>query len=375
MTIYLILIILLCFLIAIYDVRKKQSMFFSNNKKLWYLFCLSYFIAIPIFSFKMGTDTAVYEYWFNKELRVLGDFSFNDSRWEPLFCLMMSLLKTITNSWFIAHSIIIFFINIFVFNFGRKYVNSFFTFLLLYFLIFYYEYNFEAIRQSIAMCIFFSSLKFLKKENYGRYYLSVFIAIGFHYVSVIMFLFPLLKRIKFGLYVYLFFISLLFIGELANLYFPDMIQFLNTMGDVDLYNYYLDSDLGSSMLNANGRLLILLIGVVPIIISVHVVKNLTLPFYQPLAFLFVTSEILYTYIQLLDRFVQYFGIIQVCLCAELLLCRIRTIRVFNTCIPVCLLKVYVIIALLVNIIQFYNYEDSYGVKNIQRIVPYVSIWS
>lgn len=371
--IYIVVLFLLFFLILKYDIKGSCSKETPDNN-VWSLLLLVVLLSIPIFSYEMGSDIQNYKNWYNEEVKPLDSFSFNDFRYEPLFCLTISLFKTIGLSWFIVHGIIICFINIAVFFYGRKYVKPFYTFILLYFLLYFYEMNFEPIRQSIAMGIFLFSIPLMEKRRFKAYLIWIGIAFGFHISSFFALILLFSKRIKFNVLSYFVLFIILIIGNIVNSNFSNMIVFASLVGGDDYYEMYHNSDLVNNQLNINGIIALLVLKVLPVIFSVKMIKakcNIQSQHLETAAFMLVFFMVLRAAIPLFDRFVLYWGVIHVVVIAEgLYIYNIPSKSLFvNYC-----LRIYFLISFFIATFMYYIAENEYGFKNYRRFYPYSSVF-
>ena len=377
MGIYIFVIILLIYLIIKYDFRINSSHKDLIFRNYWVNFLLLVFICIPTFSYKMGGDTMVYQNWFESELSTIDKFSFSDSRWEPLFVLLMSFVKTISNVWIFAHFIIIAFINCSVFSFAKRYVNNIFLFLLLYFVAYFYEYNFEPLRQSIAIGVFLYSLKFLENNSLLNFYVTITLAACFHFTALIAFIIPFLKRINYNFWVCVFLVVIAVSGTFINIYFQDALMQISFFTEGEAYSYYLGSDYIENKLNFVGVIFSIMIKVFPVLISYYLVKRAdvkTFPYINCLSLLFIVMVLLSTSVPILHRLSQFFGIFQIALYSDVLF---FNKKILSNIQPYCLsiLRILIILTVSVNMYTYYNASNQYGLKNYQRCVPYTSIFT
>ena len=143
---------------------------------------------------------------------------------QPLWLLLNSTSKWIGPDFFVFQIIHALIINSIIFYFFSKYSRYFFTSILLYFLIFYGLYNFEILRESIAICFFLLSIDFYLNNKWFKYYFLAFLSLGFHYSAIILFVLPFLKKIKINIYS-LFIMSLFAI--ILNPYFLKAINLVS----------------------------------------------------------------------------------------------------------------------------------------------------
>lgn len=371
--IYAAIIGLLLLLIFRFDIHGKANVKTDKAWKVWYYVTLTIMIALPALSYEMGNDIQNYSEWYNFYVKPLDEFSFDDFRYEPLFCLVISLFKTFGLSWFFVYAFIVGFVNYSIFSFGKNYVNHFFTFLLLYFFLHFYEMNFEPIRQSIAMAIFLLAISYLEREEKFKYFACIIVAFGFHISSALALLLPIFKWVRFNIVSYITILFLLIIGNYINTHFSDLVMMTSLIGGEDYYANYLNKDIVNNQLNLNGIIALITLKVLPVILSVKMMKankSLLFSYLEPSAFFLVAFMALRAAIPLLERFVLYWGVIQVAIIAEALYITKVPRRAIATNH---LLRLYFILAFAFNTLIYYNASNLYGFKTYRRFYPYNSI--
>lgn len=372
--IYICLILLLLLYIFLFDVKGRSI---DKSKRKWrvaYYISYLFVCGIPILSYEIGGDIQRYMAWYTENVKPLDAFSFDDFRYEPLFCLIISFFKTIGLSWFVVYAIIILFINYSIFSFGKKYITHFFTFILLYFLLHFYEINFEPIRQSVAMGLFLLAIPFLEEGKIRKYCLLIVIAIGFHISAVFTLLLPLLKWAKFNIITYVGLLILLMSGNYINIHFEDAVKLTGLIGGEDYYELYLKSDLVNNQLNVNGIIGLIVVKLAPVVLALKMLRyNRSLPFthFEGAALLLSIFMVFRAAIPLLDRFVLFWGIIQVAALAEALYVRNipRRAKAVNQ-----MFRAYIILSFMLNTYMYYNASNQFDFKNYRRLYPYNNIF-
>lgn len=371
--IYAIIIGLLLLLIVRFDIKGKANVKASKAWKVWYYIVLIIMIALPVLSYEMGSDIQRYAEQYEYNVKPIYIFTFEDFRYEPIFCIMESLFKTIGLKWFVVYAIIIGFVNSAIFIFGKRYVKNFFLFVLLYFLLHFYEMNFEPIRQSIAMGIFLLSIHHLEENKKVKYLVCILVAIGFHISSVFALILPFVKGVRFNRWSYLAIFFVFVIGNIVNRHFSDVVMLTSLIGSEEYYGQYLQSDFVNHQLNVNGIIKLVAVKILPVIVSVKMIrkkKSIFFPHLEAVAFMLVIFMALRAAVPLFDRFVLYWGIIQVAVIAEAMyITKIPRMDQATTIV----LRMYIIMAFALNTITYYNGSNIYGFKNYRRFYPYNSI--
>lgn len=174
--IYIFIIIYMLFCIIIYDAKERKP---GNHFHYWFL--VGILILLSSIQYRMGADIILYmtEYdYYNNDLSIPYLFSFSSRR--PLWVLFVILSKYSGISFVIFKTIIALFVNIVIAKFFIKRTRYIYTALLLYFLILYFHFNFNILRNSISICFFLLSYDYLEKKNIVPYILLNWIALGFH---------------------------------------------------------------------------------------------------------------------------------------------------------------------------------------------------
>lgn len=225
--IYLLILILLLFFAFIYDFGKTFT-----GRKTTYYFVLILLICLSGLRYRVGGDTLMYMWTYPNipALNELGDYDFTlYIKLQPLWVLLCSIAKSVTEEFYmlqILHAIII---NTLIFSFIKANTKYIFTGILFYYIGYYGYFNFEVLRESIAIAIFLYSIKFLLNKKWFIYFPLCLIAFGFHFSAIILFIFPFIMNLKFSL-LRAFFIF--FIGVLLSSLFAGFVNSINLVGGV-----------------------------------------------------------------------------------------------------------------------------------------------
>lgn len=251
--IYFFIIFLLICLIYIYDYRKVKR--FKTES---FVSVLLFLILFSGFSYRLGVDVTRYIDAY-KEFPLINKIITNNyslvyplDRWGKGFIILFSLCRSITKEFYFFHLIHSLIINTIFFYFIYKNTKKIFFGILLYFLILYIAFNFEVLRESLAVSIFLLAWKYFINNNWIKYYLLCLIAISFHpsaYLTLVfpLFYIPIIRK--------LFKVNILFIftcvGILASTIIISQIFFeyiqLIELEDIESYaNSYSQSSLGEA---------------------------------------------------------------------------------------------------------------------------------
>lgn len=191
--IYLLILLLLIIFAYRYDIRGVQS-----GKKEWYFFFLFILILLVGLRYRIGTDSITYESWFySSSLPTLGKLNADafSQKYEPLFVLFSSVVKTLFNSWVVFQLFHATIINSIAFRFFKKYSTAPFICITIYYVWLLFPLNCEIMRQSLATSVCLLALPYLLEKKYVKYYLIIFIAIFFHRSTVLFLILPFVSII------------------------------------------------------------------------------------------------------------------------------------------------------------------------------------
>lgn len=191
--IYLLIISLLLFLIYIYDIeqckQKKNTFFFIVLLLLIFTAGLSYRVGIDLIRY--SEDYIPYPNIFELD----GDY-FATSREDPLWIIFTATFRTFTENYMWLHLVHAAFVNIMILGFIRKHSPYVFTTILIYFLTFYIFFNFETVRESLAVAIYLMSYKYLVQKKWIKYYLIAIVCFLAHSSAIFVFIIPFLLMVS-----------------------------------------------------------------------------------------------------------------------------------------------------------------------------------
>ena len=229
--VYLVILLLILIGIYVYDVKG-----FPKQKIEFFYFVLLLLSFTSGLGYRLGTDMLNYEASYEDYLPIqditsLSYFTSMDNR-MPLWVFISSLFRTLGFPFVAFHLFQTMTINFAVGYVVKKYSNTWFTVLLLYYVTLFPLFNYEIMRESFAISVFLFSVPYLIRTQYVRYYICALIAFGFHLSAFILFLVPIVNVIpnnKWGVSVGLFFS--LFVILFANIFTSNLLFLL----DVELF--------------------------------------------------------------------------------------------------------------------------------------------
>ncbi len=201
--IYIFLLLLILIGIYLYDVRGGK-----RNKVEFFYFVIFLLSITTGLSYRLGIDMTRYmdNYVDYKSLFKIDsfDYFFSFQGEAPLWVFTASCFRTFGLPFFIFHLFQTLFINSAIAFVIRKYAACSFVALLLYVVTLLPTFNYEIMRESLAVATFLYAVPYLLRSQYIHYYCLAFIAFGFHLSAFVVILVPLVKLIpnnKLGLFV------------------------------------------------------------------------------------------------------------------------------------------------------------------------------
>lgn len=289
MTLYLLLLFLILFGFLVYDIaggcRYKEYAIYAT---------LALMVFISGFAYRLGGDGMMYvmEY---KNYGTLSDLSipylFGFHGRQPGWVLLCTICKTITSDYWLFKLTHAFIVNTAYVIAIRRHTNYVFSGLLAYYVLIFFNQNFQILRESLAISIFLLSLPSFYENKWIKYYLFAFLAFFIHEGAAFLFLLPLIKILGFNKYSIALYIgcSLLF-----AVYASDLLQLFMTLalsGDIDndkFYFYFHDLDSSESTSGLGNVILNLIIPFS--ILLYYKVKGITISYF----YLALFSLIIYT---------------------------------------------------------------------------------
>lgn len=239
-----------------YDIIGKK-----RNKRIWEYVVVFILILVSGLRNHVGSDSMVYEYTFYNDIGLLNTFfkgrDIVDLR-EPGWEFIMSFCKTLFGSFVavqIIHAIIL---NLLLYSFFKKTTDKVFTALLISFLVIWFEFNFESLRQSLCVALFLNSLFLLKEKKFIKYVFISIIAFSIQNFSIFIFLVaPLFifspKKILIPSFVIIIIAGYLFIDEnILNLLVLGSENLLNDSMQTKVLSYTQSDSYGFQNSNLNG---------------------------------------------------------------------------------------------------------------------------
>lgn len=249
--IYLFIVLLMLFCIYIYDIRKSCRYKYTCFYGLFVLL-----IILNVMSYRIGGDMEVYSYRFEHEYKSFFEVDLANEltagKEQPGWVLLRLFAKSVCDNIIFLKLILALFVNFSIAHFFRKHTTHIFSAVLLYFVVSYFNYNFEILRESISVSIFLLAFDFILKGKWVKYLASFLVAYLFHESSLVMLLIPVFFLFRnltigymFGLLaiIYVIFLKIDLMGVLLAIV-PDQASFYDKF-----YDYMNSSTYGENEVN------------------------------------------------------------------------------------------------------------------------------
>lgn len=176
-----------------YDVRchKKDKLFF-------YYLVLGILILFAGLRYRVGSDTIVYigQFKYIPPIDKIFSIGLDKFTQRPLWIIYFSFFKYLGSFYLLQLSTAII-VNCSYFAFAKKNTKNWFTFIFLYFIIYYIGLNFEIMREALASSVAIWGFKYLEQKKWIKYYLISFISFNIHESAMILFILPIFSTINF----------------------------------------------------------------------------------------------------------------------------------------------------------------------------------
>lgn len=365
--------VLILIFIGIYKYDLTDRLFSSSKKNTLYYTIAFILFFIAAFRYYNGGDTANYaaDFFQIPSWGELSEHHFYDFRFQKGYIYFVSFIKGIWDNFLIQQITTALIVNVVAFRFIKRHSPFVFLTTLMYFILNYFEFNMEIMRECISVSLGLLAYECLKSRRYVLMAILIYIAYQFHVSALILLLMPLFAVVKFSKTS--FFILLVVAVSLPALYMavPNLELYANLLFNQEdwINNQYLIQEY-SDTLSVNYYI-------------THILKFLIIPFaiiwYVNKKTMFEMTGLVYAYalLQLLSmfsyafyRFANYFAPfywIAISYAIYLLISKQRELRtIFLGCILV--LMVY-----LHQMVQFLWDSDN-NQYYYNRYIPYESVF-
>lgn len=192
--IYILILMVLALFALMYDVLNVRE---GRGISYWGAYLI--LVCLAGFRFKVGGDT--YNYMYTHEvvpdLSNLFSTEVGIAKLQPLWLIFSATAKSIGNEFYILQFLHGITVNAVVFLFISKNTNFRHTGALFYYFALYPFFNFEILREALAVCCFLIAIPYYTNRNWIRYYALITAAFLFHLSAVFLFLLPIIRNRNF----------------------------------------------------------------------------------------------------------------------------------------------------------------------------------
>lgn len=196
MTVYLI-----AFILPIIGIIFNHRM--APWARRWYVaIILIYLILILGLRYRTGVDTITYMDTFRHlpPLNRMIHIDLTRFRYEPGYLFLSSFIRTFTDQFWVMQIAVAAIVNGCIFIFLNRYCRNIFVGIMIFFILQWFYFSMEIMRESIAISIFLLNYRNLEKKRWRRYYLFTLLSVCFHYSAAITWFIPLARILKPNIY-------------------------------------------------------------------------------------------------------------------------------------------------------------------------------
>lgn len=308
--IYLFIVIFSFSLVLLNSInRKSKTICVANSYCLFLLFLL--LVCVMGFRYRVGLDTLNYMENYS-QVPLLTEFSweyFFEGRYEFLYVLLVNISRAFSDSFFSFQFLQTIIVNVVIFHFAIKYSSNMYLYIFFYIMTGYLYFNTEILRESIAICSFLFSWKYLQNGNYKKYYAWIAIALLGHYSASFCLFLPFIKKMRWGTNFLFVLLVVLLISILVITFIVNYVELLTPFFPKNLLmkvNYYFINDY--SRLGLKGILFRLIFEVFTPVVLIrlskirNVVRNREL---EPFICLYMIVSVLGIFFLIFLRFNNY----------------------------------------------------------------------
>lgn len=377
MFIYILLLVYLIALFYIYDVRGVTKYRFA-----YYVFTCIILILVAGLRYRVGLDTNAYMRSFNQPYYpTLDQFSWFANYGSDIgWVFINAIAKSVGCGFYTVQIIQALIVNVAVFWFIRRHSPKPFLGILLFFMFQWWNYCFEAMRESLAIAFYLFALDALITHNsLKRYYLRIWPAALVHTFGFVTFLFPLIRYIKVNKYLPFIAVAFLgvffFIGDIIN----DLLESMQMMEGMaaDKAMEHLSSDTyGESSLSIVGILTLFMSRIVPMVWMIIVLQKdekESSKTFIPYLICYILVVLLRLKVPIFFRFYNYFEVMMIIAMTQALAVTQDNKKLLKYAVTWCMILFMVFI----RTYELTKVETGslHGYKTYNRYVPYNSIFT
>lgn len=306
--IYIFVLVLIFIGIYKYDLTNRL---FSSSKKNNLFFIIAFILFfIAAFRYYNGGDTKNYAEQFLQipSWSELSEHHFDEFRYQKGYIYFVSFVKGLWDNFLIQQILTALFVNVVVFRFIKKYSPFVFLTSLIYFILNYFEFNMEIMRECISVSLGLFAYECFKSRRYVLMAILIYVAYQFHVSALILILMPLFAVVNFSKKS--FFIVLVVAVSLPALYIasPNLELYANLIFNQEdwVNNQYLIQEYSETLSTNYYVTHILKFLVIPFVLLWYVNKKVKFEF-TGLVYAYALLQLLSMFSYAFYRFANYFA--------------------------------------------------------------------
>lgn len=312
--IYLVVALVLCISIYLYDIRKLEK---GRNFVLILTGCL--LVGVSGLSYHLGVDWVLTESLFNRFDHGFREliYHYSDYITDIGFVILTFIISKLTDNYAAVQLFVAAVLTTSVILFFKRYTRHLFTAIFCYYLFSFTHFGFNVLREDMAVALFLFAWRPLTQKRFGVYYLLVVLAFTMHFSAFVTWFVPLLRIEKIRNYflpgrrfLYTGLITLLVVWILIEYAVPVMKLLPQTMTVRRLIRFYGPSFENGCHLNIKGiigqTVCTILIPLIAILLNLPSRNQKDSPGLIPIVMVSVCISIIALFISPVKRFNDYF---------------------------------------------------------------------
>lgn len=172
-----------------------------SSRQKYYIFILLYVIFLLGLRYEVGGDTIGYMSIYDRTptFTELFKTDFTESRFEPGYLFICAFCRLFTNEFWLTQLIMAAITNCCIFIFLYRYCKNPFVGVFFYLILYCLYFTTEIMRESAAVGIFLINYRNLERHKWIKYYLVSLFSVSFQYSAIVIWLFPLVKYLRFNI--------------------------------------------------------------------------------------------------------------------------------------------------------------------------------
>lgn len=360
----------------------------KEGRKAFYLLMFVSFVCVAGLRYRLGMDSIAYAGTYNDlpDLTELFTYDYSSTRFGIGYILLNAIARSISNDFTSMQFVHALFINTVFFYFFYKNCKNIFTCVFFYFVMQFFNYNYEVLRESCAVAMLCIAWPYLCEKKWIKYYLCAVIATLFHTSGAITLIIPIIylpflrKLFEFNWVSLIAILASYAIGLILATKFFDLIRMLE-IAEMDSYaNSYENSHYGGSR-NMNILGLVAFMGrtlVYPFLLGWLISNNKletehkNFKVLEGLVMLYAYFNIFSINLYILYRFLNYFSPFLILLLGDSIFGYLKLLGK-RIKLSFGIWAIYFLPLIFLSVNYLFGDTEYYGVKKYARYYPYDTV--